>query len=340
MITMKRLLSCFILLCVSVVHSYAQTAVDTSTCSCIKPLFNYLLKANRLNTSKQDNVTVQTLLNDAANAGFATSGCTLLTVDPNALFYTLTPQYVDMPGVIKAPVNAAYRAVVGNTELIFRSTAGAFEHRLSSFYAKNCSTPGTIDYAATPVPAGCQSYSIEHLSNDLPYWYICYVDCSGLRQRAMFTVSQSSAQVCATSIELVQDIDTLNHIYASSWHNITMSESPACVFDANNYNRATVAELSYQTIADNRLQVTADQFTIKACPNPAASYFSLQVTGNSDAPGELKIIDVYGNVVERKTLSSVNGAIKVGSNYRAGIYVAEISQLNQRATVKLVKIAN
>ena len=72
-------------------------------------------------------------------------------------------------------------------------------------------------------------------------------------------------------------------------------------------------------------------------PNPSAKNFTLNITGDATAPVILRVIDVSGRVVERKTLIA-NQSIKIGDNYRPGMYFGEIIQGNERKIIKLVKI--
>ena len=51
----------------------------------------------------------------------------------------------------------------------------------------------------------------------------------------------------------------------------------------------------------------------------------------------LRVIDISGKIIETKNVTS-NQTIRIGDNYRAGIYFAEITQGNERKIVKLVKI--
>jgi hypothetical protein len=79
------------------------------------------------------------------------------------------------------------------------------------------------------------------------------------------------------------------------------------------------------------------KLAIVAMPNPSARGFMLNVTGNATSQLLLRVMDISGRVIETKNVTS-NQSIRIGDNYRAGIYFAEILQGNERKIVKLVKI--
>jgi len=51
----------------------------------------------------------------------------------------------------------------------------------------------------------------------------------------------------------------------------------------------------------------------------------------------LRVMDISGRIIETKNVTA-DQTIRIGDNYRAGIYLAEVIQGNERKIVKLVKI--
>ena len=76
---------------------------------------------------------------------------------------------------------------------------------------------------------------------------------------------------------------------------------------------------------------------IVAMPNPSAKGFMLNVTGDATSQLRLRVMDISGRIIETKNVTS-NQTFRIGDNYRAGIYLAEIVRGNERKIVKLVKI--
>ncbi len=50
-------------------------------------------------------------------------------------------------------------------------------------------------------------------------------------------------------------------------------------------------------------------------------------------------MDLLGRIIESKANVAANGTLRIGSNYRPGIYLAEVLQGKQKVIVKLVKAA-
>jgi hypothetical protein len=91
------------------------------------------------------------------------------------------------------------------------------------------------------------------------------------------------------------------------------------------------------TVNTKGMEAINESITIRVLPNPSTRNFTMNISANIDAPIYLRVIDVSGRIIERKTISA-DQTIKVGNNYRSGIYFAEVIQGNERRIVKLVKI--
>ena len=83
--------------------------------------------------------------------------------------------------------------------------------------------------------------------------------------------------------------------------------------------------------------ILANGLAIVAMPNPSAKGFMLNVTGDAGSKLMLLIMDISGRIIETKSVTS-NQTIRIGDNYRAGMYFAEVVQGNERKIIKLVKI--
>jgi len=77
---------------------------------------------------------------------------------------------------------------------------------------------------------------------------------------------------------------------------------------------------------------------VRVYPNPSTNYFTLNIeTFDDNAKISVRLIDVAGRVVEvRKNLSG-DQVLKIGSNLKAGLYIAEIRQGNSSKQIKLLK---
>lgn len=74
----------------------------------------------------------------------------------------------------------------------------------------------------------------------------------------------------------------------------------------------------------------------KAFPNAFTQFTNLQWNGTGK-PVTITITDIQGKLVEKGTGLAANGIIKIGHNFKPGVYFAEIIQGVERVIVKLVK---
>jgi hypothetical protein len=88
-----------------------------------------------------------------------------------------------------------------------------------------------------------------------------------------------------------------------------------------------------KTVTDEK-----EEFAVTAYPNPSATEFLLQVKGISNAPVTVRVLDVNGVVRSTTVMNPKSNTIKLGNNLKAGTYMAEVIQGNERKIVKLIKL--
>ena len=82
----------------------------------------------------------------------------------------------------------------------------------------------------------------------------------------------------------------------------------------------------------------APEFNLRAYPNPSTSQFIVQIeSSNRDEKIQVRVMDLNGREVELFKNLSANQTIKLGNNYRPGMYVVEMIQGNERKQLKLIK---
>lgn len=80
------------------------------------------------------------------------------------------------------------------------------------------------------------------------------------------------------------------------------------------------------------------KLAITAFPNPSHGSFDLQIGGNGLAEKvTLRISDAVGRTVEIKSIAA-GSTLRLGKRYLPGVYVAEVVQGREKATLKLVKV--
>jgi hypothetical protein len=124
-------------------------------------------------------------------------------------------------------------------------------------------------------------------------------------------------------------------------------------FPAAMGSNAYVADYSASTLRTASVPATATAATGKApaqtaetvwanlevrvMPNPSNGYFNLVVNSNDDSPLTVRVLDVFGQSVEKHE-KVATGNLRIGQTLAAGTYFAEITQGSQRKLVKLVKV--
>jgi 5-methylthioadenosine/S-adenosylhomocysteine deaminase len=102
----------------------------------------------------------------------------------------------------------------------------------------------------------------------------------------------------------------------------------------------TVARFPGQTNTANDIReekTHTDKLTITALPNPSRNYFTLTIQNNSKELLQLRVMDVCGRIVEAKNGMVANTAFHIGSNFRAGVYLVEVTQGKERQILKLIR---
>jgi hypothetical protein len=88
-------------------------------------------------------------------------------------------------------------------------------------------------------------------------------------------------------------------------------------------------------------EISSMKLEIKAAPNPSANYFTIIIGGaNGSESLSLRVTDIFGRTIERRDKFSFTSAIKLGSGYRQGVYIVEITQGSRREKIKLIKLNN
>jgi hypothetical protein len=84
-------------------------------------------------------------------------------------------------------------------------------------------------------------------------------------------------------------------------------------------------------------EVATNQFEITASPNPSNHFFTVKInTSNKNEVVTLRILNISGQTIEAR-LMNFDQTIKLGENYKSGIYLVEVTQGDQRRTLKLIK---
>ncbi len=77
---------------------------------------------------------------------------------------------------------------------------------------------------------------------------------------------------------------------------------------------------------------------VRVYPNPSTNYFTVNIeTSDNKEKISVRLIDVAGRVVEVRNNLTGDQVLKIGTNLKAGLYIAEIRQGNSAKQIKLLK---
>jgi N-acetylneuraminic acid mutarotase len=98
-----------------------------------------------------------------------------------------------------------------------------------------------------------------------------------------------------------------------------------------------ITKISAETIRTKKILV--GELTIIVNPNPSINHFTFKIESNNpEQKVSVRILDLLGRQLETRDNLSANQTLQIGNNYKAGVYIAEIIQGNQRRVIRLVKL--
>lgn len=100
----------------------------------------------------------------------------------------------------------------------------------------------------------------------------------------------------------------------------------------------TSSSTSASVVAEGISLISEKSFAISGYPNPSKAGFNVLIDGISTEKNSIRITDINGRVIEQRSNIASNGVVKIGNNYRAGIYYLEVMQGANKKQLKLVKL--
>ncbi|MES2797040.1 MAG: T9SS type A sorting domain-containing protein, partial [Bacteroidota bacterium] len=79
-------------------------------------------------------------------------------------------------------------------------------------------------------------------------------------------------------------------------------------------------------------------FNVKVFSNPSTTDFGIYVTGEQFEKVSIRVIDIYGKVIELRNNINTGQEVRIGHNYFSGIYIVEVVQGKNRKIIKLIKL--
>jgi hypothetical protein len=97
-----------------------------------------------------------------------------------------------------------------------------------------------------------------------------------------------------------------------------------------------VASVRPKSIPQSNIQ--GEIFRVKASPNPTTDAFRLIVETSSKEKISIRITDITGRIVKEINSSIPSQILFFGDEFKRGIYFVQVSQLEKRQTLKLIKL--
>ncbi|MBC8033131.1 MAG: T9SS type A sorting domain-containing protein [Chitinophagaceae bacterium] len=100
--------------------------------------------------------------------------------------------------------------------------------------------------------------------------------------------------------------------------------------------RRTSPDVEPTFLQKQTLQGVKD-FSAKVLANPATDYFTLLIKSSDDENVTVTIRDLQGRLIETKQQVSANGTLRMGYNYRPGVYLIQVIQKRRTKMLKVIK---
>ena len=110
------------------------------------------------------------------------------------------------------------------------------------------------------------------------------------------------------------------------------------IHNANASNSATSANSLFPDV-DTQDRTYDGNFKVKVSPTPSTTQFTIKVySDNFKNVMNMRVIDIFGRLIEERKNISVGQALQIGNNYSPGVYFVEITQGNNKKQLKLIKL--
>jgi len=120
--------------------------------------------------------------------------------------------------------------------------------------------------------------------------------------------------------------------------NILTGEKDVCCFNVTVVCNENAMPLSTSHKRKEISIASTAQFNATASPNPSNHDFTIRTfTDNQKDKITMRVIDIYGRVIEVQEKMAPNTLIKFGSRYSKGVYFTQIIQGNRKVILKLIK---
>ena len=164
-----------------------------------------------------------------------------------------------------------------------------------------------------------------------------------------FTVTVTDANGCKASatksvnvidIRAGKKLDKVLICHASNKAFNTLQIDPSAVpahlahgdmlASCSDINSAAITKATSEEVFESKLLV-------QALPNPTTTQFNIVTKGSNAGKLSYTVTDALGRIVEQRNNLTLNNTLTIGSNYRPGVYIIELSDGTTSQQIRLLK---
>ncbi len=190
----------------------------------------------------------------------------------------------------------------------------------------------TLATATAPVLTSCQGNISTNAS------------LMGCKASVAFSATSSGVPAPTITYRIGNTVITSPHVFSKGTTTVTATATNGLLPNATCSFTVTVvcgnqnSSSPITVVVEEQKESKTHQLLISARPNPSVDQFALFVKARRSQPVTVRIMDMLGRVIETRHGLPADGFINLGRNYKAGTYVAEVTQSKNRQTIKLIKL--
>jgi hypothetical protein len=131
---------------------------------------------------------------------------------------------------------------------------------------------------------------------------------------------------------------TGTNTYVAVYGLITRVANPVTTIPNESIDTTLAEEKKTDQAKLKQAESIAGKLFVNVLPNPTTSYFNLVISSNDANPVRVRIVDLFGRVIESHEQVNSTGILRLGEAWRGGTYFAEVIQGDQRKVIKIMKV--
>jgi hypothetical protein len=219
----------------------------------------------------------------------------------------------------------------GQVKVRSHNSCGNSSFRTLSIITRQASTPGVITATQIGVcPNRMFTYSIASMPA-----YATSIQWTVPEQATILSQSGLSITVAypSTTISGTLSVKGINNCSIGTARTLTVRLNPCPVSFAG---EGTGMQIKGGTVAQQDQPQPSDEISAAVYPNPTTSTFRIRLNSASRAIVSLKLYDMQGRILMQKNIKA-NELDQFGQELKAGAYILEILQNEQKMNRKLIK---